>query len=113
MKKITKKFAGEFLMNTKGEGNWNVMSFNAETGRRELWYGGIDFMRAFATMTQQAAQGRKVLLISKDGAKAARDWEWNHDVKGLLTGRVTYDMMIKYAVSISDYDFSMYEPNNH
>ena len=113
MKKFTKKFAGEFFMNTKGEGNWNVMAFNQITGRRELWYGGIDFMRAFAIMTQEAAKGNFVLLISKEGAQYAHDYEWENQVNGIKRGRVYYEQMKKYAVSISDYDFTMRTPNNH
>ena len=111
--KISKKFAGEFLVNTKGEGNWNVMSFEQETGSRKLWYGGIDFMRAFAIMTQEAAKGLLVLLISKEGAQYAHDYEWENKQGGFLTGRVNYEQMKKYAVSISDYNFYMYTPNNH
>lgn len=111
--KISKKFAGEFLVNTKGEGNWNVMSFKQETGCRQLWYGGIDFMRAFAIMTQEAAKGHLVLLISKEGAQYAHDYEWENQQGGFLRGRVYYEQMKKYAVSISDYDFHMHTPNNH
>ena len=111
--KVTKKFAGEFLVNTKGEGNWNVMSFNKITGRRDLWYGGIDFMRAFAVMTQQLSQGKDVLLISKEGAQFAHDYEWDNHMRNVMKGRVYYDMMKQYAVSISDYDFTMRTPNMH
>lgn len=111
MKKISKKFAGEFFASTKGENKWNVMSFNEETGRRDLWYGGIDFMRAFAVMTQEAAKGRKVLLISSEGADWARDYEFENWQNNIMRGRVYYEQMIKYAVSISDYDFHMYQPN--
>ena len=113
MNKISKKFAGEFLVNTKGEGNWNILSFNEETGRRELWYGGIDFMRAFAIMTQEAAKGRKVLFISKEGAKVAHDYEWEKQKGGFLRGRVSYEQMLPYAQTISDYDFSMRTPNKY
>lgn len=36
MKKVTKKFAGEFLTETKGELNWCVFSFDKKTGVRDF-----------------------------------------------------------------------------
>lgn len=98
-------------MNTMGDYKWCVYSFNKQTGRREMFYGGNDFMRAFAVMTQELAKGFDVLLTDKEGYEFAEDYEWKKAGNGIYVGRVTYEMMKPYAVSISDYNFAMSKPN--
>ncbi len=101
MKKITKKFAGEFLAETKGELNWCVFSFDKATGRRDLAYGGCDFMRAFAVMTQQLAKGFDIILTDKEG------WEYSNKFENKNHRRINYNEMKPYEVIIDDYSFQI------
>jgi hypothetical protein len=101
MKKVTKKFAGEFLTETKGELNWCVFSFDKKTGVRDFAYGGYDFMHAFAVMTMQLSKGFDVILTDKEGWKFSNNYEWNNHK------RVTYDVMKPHMIVVGEYSFEI------
>lgn len=105
MKKVTKKFVGEFLAETKGELNWCVFSFDKNTGRRGLAYGGYNFMYAFAEMTQQIAKGFDVILTDKEG------WEYSNKFERENHRRINYSEMKPYEMVIDSYDFTIRKKN--
>ena len=101
MKKVTKKFAGEFLTETKGELNWCVFSFDKKTGVRDFGYGGYDFIHAFAVMTMQLAKGFDVILTDKEG------WEFSNNYERNNHKRATYDVMKPHMIVVDEYSFEI------
>lgn len=96
-RKVSKAMVGEFLAETKGETNWCVVSFNKETKRRELAYGGFNFFDAFCVMTEQLHKGLDIILTNKDGWKAISEIETN------VHRRCTYEELKPYEVVVNEY----------
>lgn len=101
MKKVTKKLVADFLTATKGETNWTVISFNKNTGVRELGYGGYNFMQAFAVMTQELHKGLDVILTDKAG------WDYHNDFEFKNHRRITYNEMKPYEIVVGEYSFEI------
>lgn len=89
----------DFFKTTKGEKNFTVISFNAETKKREMAYIGFEMMGAFAEMMLQGAQGNICILTNADGVAFMDKFESeNHK-------RVTFDDMKPYRV-VMDKDYN-------
>ena len=101
MKKITKKFAGEFLMGTRCPLNWSVISFDKVTGRRDLAYGGFDFMHAFAVVTTQLSKGFDVIVTDAAG------WGYMESFERSEHRRINYCEMKPYEIRIDEYSFNI------
>lgn len=101
MKKITKKFVGEFLNETRGELNWCVFSFDKKTGRRDLAHGGFNFMNAFAVITEQLSKGFDVMLTNKEG------WEYSSKFECENHRRITYNEMKPYEMVLDSYSYTL------
>lgn len=98
MKKITKKFVGDFLTETSGELNWCVFSFDKQTGIREFAYGAHNFMDAFAQITIQLSKGLDVILTNKEG------WDFSFEYeKTSPHRRVTYELMKPFQIYIDEF----------
>lgn len=102
---MTKKFVGEFLTETYGELNWCVISFDKKTGRRDLGYGGYNFLSAFAIMTQELAKGFDVMLTNKEGWDFMNDFEWNNH------RRINYNELKQFEIILDDYSFRLHKKN--
>ena len=101
MNKISKKFVGDFLTDTKGELNWCVFSFDKKTGRRGLAQGGHDFMYAFAVMTEQLAKGFDVILTNKEG------WDFSGKFEIENHRRINYNEMKPYEMILDSYSYTL------
>lgn len=107
MKKISKKFVGEFLTETKGELNWCVFSFDKQTGRRDLAHGGHDFMNAFAVMTEQLSKGFDVMLTNKEG------WDYSWKFEQENHRRINYNEMKAYEMVLDSYSYTLRKKYNY
>ena len=105
MKKISKKFVGEFLNETSGELSWCVFSFDKKTGRRDLAHGGHNFMNAFAVMTEQIARGFDVILTNKEG------WDYSFKFENENHRRINYNEMKPYEMILDSYSYRLHK--NH
>jgi hypothetical protein len=101
MNKISKKFVGDFLTDTKGELNWCVFSFDKKTGRRDLAHGGFNFMNAFAVMTEQLAKGFDVILTNKEG------WDFSGKFEIEKHRRINYNEMKPYELILDSYSYTL------
>lgn len=107
MKKVTKKMVGEFLAETKGELNWCVFSFDKATGRRDLGYGGHNFMSAFAVMTEQLSKGFDVILTNKEG------WNYSCKFENENHRRINYNEMKPYEMVLDSYSYTLRKKYNY
>lgn len=86
-----------FYKETKSECNFTVMSFDAETRKRTLSYGGFDLMQALDALSIEGAKGRLVILTNKAGWKFCNNFESeNHK-------RVTFDDMKPYRMRVNEF----------
>ena len=82
---------------TKGECNFSVISFDAETKKREMAYGGYDLFGALAGMSTEGAKGRLVILTNKAGWDFITKFEREHNT------RVTFEDMKPYRMKIDEF----------
>lgn len=101
MKKVSKKMVGDFLTETNGETMWSVVSFNKETGLRDLAHGGHNFMNAFAVMTEQLHKGFDVILTDKSG------WDAISEIEHKVHRRCTYNELKPYEITIDSYSYQI------
>lgn len=105
MKKVSKKMVGEFLTETKGELQWSVVSFNKETGLRDLAYGGFDFFHAFCVITEQLHKGLDVILTNKTG------WDAISTIENREHRRCKYNELKPYEIVVGSYSFQISNPS--
>ena len=85
-----------FYKATKSECNFTVMSFDAETRKRALSYGGFDLMQALDALSIEGAKGRLVILTNKEG------WEFCNKFEDENHKRVTFDDMKPYRMCVNE-----------
>lgn len=82
---------------TKSECNLSVISFDAETKKRALAYGGYDLLSALAGMSAEGAKGRLVILTNKAG------WDFIMKYERENKTRVTFEDMKPYRMKIDEF----------
>ena len=82
---------------TKGECNFSVISFDAETKKRDMAYGGYDLFGALAGLSTEGAKGRLVILTNKAGWDFVTKFEREHNT------RVTFEDMKPYRMKIDEF----------
>lgn len=101
MTKVTKKMVSDFLVNTKNELGWCVVSFNKETGKRDLAHGGFNFFNAFAVMTEQLHKGFDVILTDKSG------WDYIGVFERENKTRISYKDLKPFEFFIDSYSYTI------